>query len=527
MVAVLIGINFVYLPLLHYGFINYDDPQYILQNPDVTSGLTWHGMVWAFTSGHESNWHPLTWLSHMIDVRVYGLNAGGHHLTNVLLHILNTVLLFALLLQMTGAPGPSMFVAALFGVHPLHVESVAWTSERKDVLSTLFGLLALGAYLRYVRQPGFVRYSVVLLLFAASLMSKPMLVTLPFLFLLIDFWPLGRLTFQPQSNLGSRIWEKVPLLALSALSSIVTFIVQQRGGSMAGVETIPIGARVVNALVAYVTYAGKIFWPTRLAVLYPISSVASDRWIPAALVLLGVSALAIRAARRRPYLTVGWFWYLGTLVPVIGLVQVGRQAFADRYTYIPSVGLFIVVAFASAEVFDRARTQKWSAPVAATAVIAACLWLTNHQLHHWASSNALWEHTLSVTGDNALAHFNLGAALEDQGRLDEAASHYSEALRIEPAYPDAHVNLATALLKRGKPERFDEVPRHLTEALRLRPTFAEAHNAYGIYRLRQGNLADAIAHFSEAIRLKPNYPAAQNNLKTAREWLTRLNAEPK
>jgi protein O-mannosyl-transferase len=527
MIVVLVGINFVYVPLLHDGFVNYDDPQYIVQNPDVTSGLSWHGVVWAFTTGHQSNWHPLTWLSHMIDIRVYGLNAGGHHLTNVLLHILNTVLLFSLLRQMTGARGASMFVAALFGLHPLHVESIAWISERKDVLSTFFGLLALAAYLRYVRQPGFKRYSVVLLLFAASLMSKPMLVTLPFLLLLIDFWPLRRLTFRPQSNFGSCIWEKVPLLALTVSSSIVTFIVQQQGGAMVDVITLSIGARVANAFVAYVTYAAKVVWPARLAVLYPISSIAFDEWIPAALVLLAISTLAILAARRRPYLTVGWFWYLGTLVPVIGLVQVGRQALADRYTYIPAVGLFIVVGFAAAEVFDGARAQKWLAPAAATAVIAACLWLTNRQLHYWASSNALWEHTLSVTGDNALAQFNLGAALEDEGRLDEAASHYSEALRIEPAYPDAHVNLATTLLKRGQAERFDEVPRHLTEALRLRPNFAEARNAYGIYRLKQGDFTGAITQFSEAIRLKPNYPAAQNNLKTAREWLTRLNVEPK
>jgi len=515
MVVVLIGINLVYAPLMQYGFVNYDDPQYIVQNRHVTSGLTWEGIIWAFTTGHEANWHPLTWLSHMLDVRFYGLSAGGHHLTNVLFHVVNTVLLFWLLLQMTGAPGASMFVAALFAVHPLHVESVAWIAERKDVLSTFLGMLTLCAYVRYVRQPRPIRYLTVALLFAAALMAKPMLVTLPFVLLLLDFWPLGRLVFRPKSNLAERIWEKVPLLILTGISSVVTFIVQQRGGAMVGVEVLPLVSRIANACVAYFTYTGRMFWPTRLAVLYPAASIGLHWWLAAALGLLALSVLSIWAAPRRPYIPVGWFWYVGTLVPVIGLVQVGRQALADRYTYIPLIGLFLIIAFGAVEASKAFRLRTWQLTTGGGIAIAACLWLTDAQIRNWSSSNALWEQTLKVTFRNSLAHFNLGAALEDQGRLEDAIYHYSEALRIEPGYADAHCNLASALMKSGKTDRLDEVHSHLTEAIRLRPNFPEAQNAFGIYLLQQRKLDEAISHFSEAIRLKPDYPVAHNNLATA------------
>src|SRR5262245_31340556 len=339
----LIGINLlVYAPLTHYDFVNYDDPQYVAQNPHVAGGLSWSAVVWAFTTGTESNWHPLTWLSHMVDVHLYGLNPGPHHVTNLLLHIANTLLLFWAVLKMSGAPAPSVFMAALFAVHPLHVESVAWIAERKDVLSTFFWMSALVAYASYARQPRVTKYVVVVLLFAAGLMAKPMVVTLPFVLLLLDFWPLGRLNFASWSNVSRLIVEKVPLLILTIVSSVITMIAQQRGGAMMTLQTFPFSVRLANAAIAYLTYVGKMFWPSRLAVFYPLGPIVPGWWLAAVFILIALSFLSVLVARRWPYLTVGWLWFFGTLVPVIGLVQVGGQAVADRYTYVPLLGLFLI-----------------------------------------------------------------------------------------------------------------------------------------------------------------------------------------
>jgi len=510
--AFLIGINLlVYAPVRNYDFVNYDDPEYVAKNPHVTGGLSWDAVTWAFTTGHQANWHPLTWLSHMVDVQLFGLNPGAHHLTNVLLHTANTLLLFWVLLQMTGALGRSVFIAALFAVHPLHLESVAWIAERKDVLSTLFGLLTLSLYVRYTRQPSATRYAAMVACFAASLMAKPMLVTLPFVLLLVDFWPLGRMTFRRQNNLLKLILEKVPFLILAAISSVVTFVVQQRGGAMTGIDVIPISSRVANACMAYSTYACKMLWPTDLAVLYPAVSVVSNWWLAAASGIIVITILAIWAARRRPYIAVGWFWYLGTLVPAIGLVQVGKQSMADRYTYLPLVGLFLIVAFGVTEMLQSAQARRflW---ISGGIVVAACVLQSRAQIQNWSSSTALWEHTLRVTTGNSLAHFNLGAALENEGKTESAMNHYAEALRIRPDYADAHTNLASALMKSGKPNAMDEAGRHLAEALCIDPMSAEAYNAFGLNNALRGKIDDAATHFSEAIRLKPEFALAHNNL---------------
>jgi tetratricopeptide (TPR) repeat protein len=514
--VVLIAITVLtYAPIRHYGFVNYDDSQYVYENPDVLGGLSWNSVRWAFTTGREANWHPLTWLSHMLDVQLFGLNAGPHHLTNLFFHLASTLLLFWALLRMTAAPVRSCVVAALFAVHPLRVESVAWVAERKDVLSTLFWMLTLCAYVLYVQHPRWSRYLAVVTVFALGLMAKPMLVTLPFVLLLLDFWPLGRVSFQTRSNLPKLIGEKVPLLILAAMSSVVTVIVQQSGGAMAGLTAVPVSYRIANAFITYFTYMRRMVWPTGLAVLYPLEKAVTDGWLLAAFALIALSILSIWAAQRRPYILVGWFWYVGTLVPVIGLIQVGRQASADRYTYVPLIGLFLIVVFGLTDALASSRSRSLALATAGGLAIAACMWVTRVQLAYWERSRALWERTLNVTTENALAHFNLGAAVENEGKIDEAIHHYSEALRIEREYADAHYNLANALMKTGKTEKAEEARSHLDEALRIKPNFAEAHNALGTYYLIQGKMDEAITQISAAVRLKPDYAVAYNNLGTA------------
>ena len=515
----------VYASVGHHGFVNFDDGDYVSENPMVARGLTWQGVSWAFTSGYASNWHPLTWLSHMLDVQLYGLNPGPHHLTNLFFHIANTLLLFGLLHRMTGALGRSAFVAALFAVHPLHVESVAWVAERKDVLSTLFEMLTLWAYVGYARQPRLHRYLVVLLLFALGLMAKPMLVTLPFVMLLLDFWPLGR--FTPRPNLASDsgpsrtrratavnlVKEKLPLLALTVASSVVTFVVQRRGGAVMGLDAIPLHIRAANALVSYVAYIGKMLWPARLAVFYPYVRSLPGWWIAgASLILVAVSVAAIWAGLRYPYLPVGWYWYLGTLVPVIGLVQVGSQPIADRYTYVPLIGLFIVMAWGVPDLLSRWPLGRRALPAAAGVVMLGCAITARAQLQNWESSTALWTHTLEVTTGNNLAHNNLGNALAKQGKFNDAIAQYSEALRIKPDYAFAQNNLGRVLANQG---RVSGAIEHYSEALRIDPDYADAHNNLGIVLADQGKLGEAIAHYLSALRTKPDFADAHNNLGIA------------
>lgn len=524
----LIAASFVvYASVWRHEFVTLDDTVYVTQNPPVSRGLTWQGVWWAFATGHASNWHPVTWLSHMLDVQLYGMNAGPHHLSNLLLHIANTLLLFGVFHRITGALGRSAFVAGLFAVHPLHVESVAWVAERKDVLSTLFWMLTLWAYVGYVREPRLGRYLGLLLVFALGLMAKPMVVTLPFVLLLLDVWPLGRVELGSESGsrsglappadrwlIGFRLMqEKLPLLALTLASSIATFLVQQRGGAVGGFEALPLAYRVENALVSYVVYIGKMLWPTRLALFYPYPRSLPEWWVLGSFLFLSaVSVLVIRAARRHPYLPVGWLWYLGTLVPVIGLVQVGGQAMADRYTYIPFIGLFVIVAWGVPGLLSRLPHRKIALRGAAALALLALTLIARAQVPYWKNSMVLWGHALEVTTGNYQAHNNLGAFLVEQEMYSEAIAHYREALRTSPDFADAHNNLANAL---ANLRQVSEAVAHYTEALRIKPDHANAHNGLGAALAKEGRFTEAIAHYSEALRIEPDLVDAHNNWGSA------------
>ena len=513
--ALVAAIAIVFAPVVRHGFVNFDDPQYVSENPFVTGGLTLRGISWAFTTGYAGNWHPLTWMSHMLDVQTFGLDAGAHHVTNVVLHAASALLLFVLLHRMTGAPGRSWFVAALFAVHPLHVESVAWVAERKDVLSTLFWMLTIWAYVRYVSQPRAGRYLTVVVLFALGLMAKPMLVTLPFTLLLLDVWPLRRLPL--------RVREKLPLFALAIASSVITFAVQQQAGAVKELVTLPIGRRIANALVAYVTYIGKALWPSGLAAIYPYpESIAGWRVAVALVLLAALAALAIRARQRYPYVLVGWLWYLVTLVPVIGLIQVGSQPIADRYTYVPLIGLFIIVAWGVPDLLARWPWRIGVIRAAAVLAIAACAVTARAQVRQWRNSVALWEHAIAVTTANYRAEGNLGHALASEGRLDEAVYHYAEAVRIHPGYAEAHNNLGLALATQGK---IDEAMPHFTEAIRLCRITSKRMAISAPRWPGEDRYAEAINHFAIAVRLQPEQGRARQNLARAHYDFGRVLAE--
>lgn len=508
-------------------FINLDDDLYVTDNPNVQKGLTLKGVLWAFTSIHAGHWHPMTWLSHMLDYDLYGLNPGGHHMTNLLFHIANTIVLFLLLQRMTGVPWRSGFVAALFALHPLHVESVAWVAERKDVLSTFFWMLAMWTYVGYVERPKLERYLLVVLCFVLALMSKPMAVTLPFVLLVLDYWPLGRLQFENMDNTLSPsintahhkvpffrlVLEKVPLFFLTAVSSLFTVLAHWGGGAVASLDKLPIEIRIGNALVSYVRYMAKMIWPDRLAVLYP-HPIILPLWevAGATLLLLMISVLVILAGRKRPYYIVGWLWYLGTLVPVIGLVQAGIQAMADRFTYIPLIGWFIMVIYGVPDILTGRRYRKVALAISGGLLLSILMTTTILQVQHWQNSMKLFNHTLKVTVNNSLIHNNLGVTLVKQGKDQEAVVHYMNALKINPGYADAHYNLGTLLARHGKNE---EAMVHFVETLRIKPNRVEAHNDLGVILSKQGKIQEAIAHFSEAVRINPNYAEAQFNLGTA------------
>jgi len=513
----------VYAPVWQWSFVRFDDPDYVTKNPQVTAGLTWAGIKWAITTGHASNWHPLTWLSHMVDVQLFGVSSGPHHLMNLLLHTLNAVLLFVALRRMTSSVAQSAFVAALFAVHPLHVESVAWVSERKDVLSAFFWMLTLLAYAAYARRPAVPRYALVLLLFALGLLAKPMVVTLPFVLLLLDVWPLGRLTFgRDGGRLISKgdgaiamrlVGEKLPLLALAAASSIATVIVQRRGGAVGSLSAYPLVLRVGNAIVTYVAYIGKMIWPARLSAFYPYrQSVSFWAVVGAAFLLIAATAAVVRGARKRPYLLVGWFWYLGTLLPVIGVVQVGLQSMADRYTYIPLIGLFIIVAWGAVDLAERWTPQRLMLPATAVLALAACAIIARRQTTTWRDSITLWQHAIDVTSDNANAQYNLGAVLIEAGRRDEGIARFREALRIDPNYADVHIDLGNALNDRGAA---DEALAEFATVVRLRPDYADARVAFGSLLSARGRNAEAIAQFRSALRLNPALASAHNELGNA------------
>ncbi|HOX56929.1 MAG TPA: tetratricopeptide repeat protein [Candidatus Paceibacterota bacterium] len=472
-----------YWPALNCGFINYDDHQYVVGNPRVHTGLSLENCRWAFNIGYASNWHPLTWLSHMADCQLFGLDPRGHHLMNLIFHLANTLLLFGVLCRMTRAVWPSAMVAALFAWHPAHVESVAWVAERKDLLSTFFFLLTLGAYYAYAQRSAVggpksrVWYGTALLLFVLGLMSKPMLVTLPFVLLLLDYWPLNRCApaeKDPMHKPFLRLLpEKLPFFALAAASCVVTLIAQKRGGAVVPMEVISLDARGWNAVVSYLRYVGKLFWPHDLAVIYPYVYGWPGWLIGLAVVfLLGASWLAILLRRSAPYLPVGWFWFLGALVPVIGLVQVGEQAMADRYTYIPSIGLFMVVCWAVPQLPGSWPLRRPALVMCAMMALAACATATRLQLQHWRTGVALFEHALAVTQRNPIAHATLGLALMDEGKLEDAVAQYEAALQISPNYSLAHNNMGVALARLG---RFDQAIVHYRTALQFNPRDPEAH----------------------------------------------------
>jgi tetratricopeptide (TPR) repeat protein len=543
-----------FYPLIHNQFVSYDDPDYVTENPHVKAGLTSAGVAWAFATAHAGNWHPLTWLSHMLDVQLFRLNPAAHHLINALFHIANSVLLFFLLWRLTGALWRSAFVAALFALHPLHVESVAWISERKDLLSGLFFMLALLAYSGYAqetRRGNRLRfYMLSLVLFALGLMSKPMLVTLPFVLLLLDFWPLGRLR---TVKLPALLAEKIPFFALSAASCLVTLFVQREAEQPLSV--LPMTARLGNTLVSYVRYIGKMFWPFNLATPYP----HPGRWpagdvILAALLLCALSLAALAAWRRFPFVLVGWLWFLGMLVPVIGLVQVGEQSMADRYTYLPLIGLFIALVWVAAEARIRLHMPPAVVAFAACLLLVLCALRARDQVSYWQGSDRLFSHAIRVSKANFIAYYNLGTYLDHAGRTDEALTNYMRALEIQPHYQDplnnigcilaerkqfaesvpyfeaalryksdytdARANLANSLRKIGRYK--DAIPEYRT-VVEKRPSDTSALNGLGNALASQGQFAEAIPVYEASLRAKPEQAAAHYDLANAFQQLRRLD----
>lgn len=487
-----------YWQVLHFGFVTYDDPSYVTQNANIRDGITWNGVVWAFTHSFAGNWFPLTWLSHMLDCQLFGLDGAPHHFTNIAIHAMATLLLFAILRRITGARWPSTMVAALFGLHPLHVESVAWIAERKDVLSALFWMLTLEAYARYVARPGPARYAWTLLAFCLGLMAKPMIVTLPLVLILLDYWPFAR---------GVHIREKLPFLGLAAVASVIAYMVHAQVNAVASLQSLPLGMRLENALVSYAVYIGKVFWPSGLAVFYPYPS--HSLAFPATLAAVGIAAVTAAAvwnARKRPYLIVGWLWYLVTLAPVIGLIQAGQQARADRYMYIPMIGLSIALVWGAAELL---RSWPVARTVLAAAVCTACIVTTWLQTVYWQDGETLFRRAVDVTSDNYIARFNLGSALGLRGDNAEAARQMEEAVRIRPDSAVAHAELGKFLGNQGRTE---EGLAQLRLAAALEPKDANLHYRIGVLLGRAGHADEAAAELSEAIRLDPGNADAHRNL---------------
>ena len=511
-----------------HEFLTYDDPDYVTKNPHIRDGISPQAVLWALTSGYAANWHPLTWISHMIDVQLYGMDPGGHHLTSVWIHAASALLLFLTLKRMTRRLWPSAFVAALFALHPLHAESVSWIAERKDVLSGFFWILTMWCYAAHAEKRSTGTYLALLLSFAVGLMAKQMLVTLPFVLLLLDYWPLNRLRLPGApvgpakdsqaregtgggSSAGRVIREKIPLIALTVISSVTIYLVQQGGGAMSTRDLLPLGARVSNAIVSYMVYIEKTIWPSGLAIFYPHPGSTLTLWTTgvSALILLVVTGFVLFKGRRYPYLPVGWFWYLGTLVPVIGLVQVGIQARADRYTYLPIIGLFIMVAWGLPDLLSGWRNRKELLAGGVLAALASCIYLTATQTAYWRDNSSVFGHAVEVVENNFLAHNDLGSALEKKGEIDAAIAHYREAIRLKPDFVLAQSNLGAALGRQGK---FDEAISHLQEAIRLKPDHAGAHNNLGIVYAIKGKDSDAAREFSEAVRIDPDQADAHFNL---------------
>jgi protein O-mannosyl-transferase len=528
----LVAVTFaVYAQVMGHQFIILDDKRYILENPIVKQGLTLTGIAWAFTTFHAANWHPLTWLSHMLDCQIFGLNAGGHLLVNVLIHSSNTLLLFLFLRRVTGARWQSAIVAALFALHPLHVESVAWAAERKDMLSTFFGLLTLLAYVRYVETPSWKRYALVAVALALGLMAKPMLVTWPFVLLLLDYWPLHRFQWRPGTGtagffraLVPLVREKLPLFCLAAASMVITLIAQSQGGAVRTFVQVPVSLRFANAIVSYANYLFRTVWPSDLAVYYPFSRTGVPVWeVVCAIVLLTtISVFAVHQAKERPYLLIGWLWFIGTLIPVIGLVQVGGAAMADRYHYVPSIGLFVAIVFGLSELGRSFRVDRVVTGAIAVIALSVLACLTTVQIGRWRNSATLFEYAESLVPDNRMIENNLGTILGESGRYDEAAAHFAKALRTEPDFleviSDAEIRTNVGLLL-VRESKLAEAMEQLNEALRLNPNSAETHEALGVALAMSGKAEESIPHFLAALRIRPDWALARENLKRAQNQI--------
>jgi tetratricopeptide (TPR) repeat protein len=541
----------IFAGVRNYGFAALDDSLYVTDNYNVAGGLSLESIRWAFTTDRAGYWVPLMWLSHILDVQVFGMNAGAHHVVNVLFHISNTLLLFGLLRRLTGGLWQSAVVAALFAVHPLRVESVAWVAERKDVLSTLFWILTVWAYTTYVRQGSSRRYLLVLLCFAAALMSKPSVVTLPAVLLLLDYWPLGRAN--PWLRLA---WEKVPMIVMAAVSSAFTVAFHAARQGLSDLGALPFTTRLANAAVSYVAYMWDTLWPVGLAPFYPYAPLPAWQVGGSFLVLAGLSAFALAKARSHPYLIVGWLWFIGTLVPTIGFVQAGLQSRADRFTYVPLVGLFIAAAWGIPALMDRClgpwRYRRAALCTAAVISIFALTIAARAQAAYWQDSLTLWQHALDTTKRNFIAHNIVGLALAERGRLNEAVEHYRQALAIAPGFHQARNNLGTALARDGRiadaiPEfraaiasgranaemhrnlglalamtgNGDDAMAQFNEALRIEPDDVASHTNLGDVFFREGKLEEAIVRYREALRIQPRFALAHNNLATALASLNR------
>jgi len=551
----------LYLPVTRHNFINIDDQRFVIENPHVRDGLTWPGIVWAFQTTQTENWHPLTWITHMMDCQFYGLNPAGHHLTNLLVHIANTLLLFLLLNKLTGAIWRSFIVAALFAWHPLHVESVAWIAERKDVLSAFFWMLTLLTYTRYAQERSKADYFLALFYFTCGLMSKPMVVTLPFVLLLLDFWPLQRFQvessgFGVQSSMAVKlICEKIPFFALAIAASIVTFFAQKTGEELMPLADAPLSLRIDNSLLAYAGYLSKIFCPVNLAVFYPYSY--STGWLVGfgcALLLILCTGLFVWHARGQPYLLVGWLWFLGTLVPTIGIVQVGLQSMADRYTYLPSIGILILAVWGVNDLLNSHPQKIKIAAVAGSIVFAVCLAITSIQIGYWQNSITLARHAIEVTENNYVAYDSIGRALTERGQVDEALPFFEEAARVGPHYLQSQINLAFVLQSKNRQAeaikyweravqlspndpgwrcdfgmalvqdgRLEDAADQFNKVIRLHPDFFMAHYDLASDLFKQGKTAEAVAQYRETLRLQPDFSDALNQIA----WILSTNPDPK
>ena len=527
----------VYLQVKDHQFIDFDDEQYVTENSHVLSGLNLENIKWAFTSTYATNWHPLTWISHMMDVSIFGMKPGMHHLTNVIFHILNSILLLIVLNQMTGALWRSAAVAVLFALHPLHVESVAWIAERKDVLSTFFWMLTMLSYYRYVGSRTIPKYLLMLLFFGLGLMAKPMLVTLPFVLLLLDFWPLKReelylanngslaeLSLWPKINprgILRLILEKVPLMIMALAASGVTFYAQSVGGSVNSLERVSFASRIQNVIISYVAYLWKMVWPLNLAVFYPYPKLFNMLAVVMCLWLLfAITVIVVMSMRRLPYLFTGWFWYLGTMVPVIGIVQVGSQSMADRYTYIPLIGIFVMLTWGIPELLDKWQFKKIALATLIGIVIPiliVCSWM---QVGYWKNSNTLFEHALNVTVNNDVAHYSLAKDFIDHGEFDDALKHCTEALKINPYNSHANNIMGLVLKKRGE---ISKAISYYSKAIQIDSNYVDAYNNLGSAFIDQGKNNEAVRQFSKAIAIEPECVFAYINMGVALYNQGRIN----